>query len=53
MKLCQKDLLFLHWPDAYMGDVFNEYQKIWNGTSNVVVHEWAPDLNTSLENLSF
>jgi hypothetical protein len=24
-----------------------------NETSNVVVHEWAPDLNIGLENLSF
>jgi hypothetical protein len=24
-----------------------------NGTLNVVVHEWAPNLNTSLENSSF
>jgi hypothetical protein len=28
-------------------------KKIQNGTLDVVVHEWAPNLNTSLENLSF
>jgi hypothetical protein len=32
-----------------MGDVLNGYQKIRNGTLDVVVHEWAPNLNTSLE----
>jgi hypothetical protein len=36
-----------------MGDVFNGYQNLLNGTSDVVVHEWAPNLNTSLENLNF
>jgi hypothetical protein len=36
-----------------MGDVFNAYQNLLNETSNVVVHEWAPDLNIGLENLSF
>jgi hypothetical protein len=36
-----------------MGDVFNGYQNLLNGTSNVVVHEWALDLNISLENLNF
>jgi hypothetical protein len=36
-----------------MGDVFNGYQNLLDGTLNVVVHEWAPYLNTSLENLSF
>jgi hypothetical protein len=36
-----------------MGDVLNGYQIIQNGTSNVVVHEWAFDLNINLENLSF
>jgi hypothetical protein len=36
-----------------MGDVFNGYQKVQNGTLDVVVHEWASDLHTSLENLNF
>jgi hypothetical protein len=36
-----------------MGDVLNGYQKIQNGTLDVVVHEWALDLNISLENLNF
>jgi hypothetical protein len=36
-----------------MGDVFNGYQNLFHGTLNVVVHEWAPDLNIGLENLSF
>jgi hypothetical protein len=36
-----------------MGDVFNGYQNLFNGILNVVVHEWAFDLNTSLKNLSF
>jgi hypothetical protein len=39
--------------NAYMGDVFNGYRNLLNGTSNVVVHEWAFDLNVGLENLSF
>jgi hypothetical protein len=34
-------------------DVFNGYQNLLDGTLNVVVHEWALYLNTSLENLSF
>jgi hypothetical protein len=33
--------------------VFHGYQNLLNETSDVVVHEWAPDLNTRLENLSF
>jgi hypothetical protein len=34
--------------------VFNGYQNlIMNETLNVVVHEWALDLNTSLENSNF
>jgi hypothetical protein len=36
-----------------MGDVLNGYQNLQNGTLDVVVHEWAPNLNTSLEKLSF
>jgi hypothetical protein len=36
-----------------MGDVLNGYQKVQNGTLDVMVHEWASDFNTSLENLSF
>jgi hypothetical protein len=36
-----------------MGDVLNGYQKVQNGTLDVVVHEWASNLHTSLENLSF
>jgi hypothetical protein len=33
-----------------MKNVFNGYQNmIMNETLNVVVHEWAPNLNTSLE----
>jgi hypothetical protein len=36
-----------------MGDVFIGYQNLFNGTSNVVVHEWVFDLNISLENLNF
>lgn len=31
----------------------DEYWNLLNGTSNVVMHEWAFDLNTSLENLNF
>ncbi len=48
---------FYYWytnpHNAYMGDVFNGYQNLFHGTLNVVVHEWAPDLNIGLENLSF
>jgi hypothetical protein len=36
-----------------MGDVFTGYQNLLNGTLDVVVHEWALDLNIGLENLSF
>jgi hypothetical protein len=36
-----------------MGDVLNGYQKVQNETLDVVLHEWAFNLNTSLENLSF
>jgi hypothetical protein len=36
-----------------MFDVFNGYHNLLNGTSDMVVHEWVHDLNTSLENLSF
>jgi hypothetical protein len=36
-----------------MGDVFNGYLNLLNGTSNVVVQEWASNLNIGLENLSF
>jgi hypothetical protein len=35
-----------------MNNVFNGYQNLMNGTLNVVVHEWAPNLNNSLENSS-
>jgi hypothetical protein len=36
-----------------MGDVLNGYQKVQNGTLDVMLHEWALHLNTSLESLSF
>jgi hypothetical protein len=36
-----------------MHDVFDGYHNLLNGTSNMVVHEWAHDLNTGFENLSF
>jgi hypothetical protein len=36
-----------------MNSVFNGFQNLMNGTLNVVVHEWPPNLNTSLENSSF
>jgi hypothetical protein len=36
-----------------MNNLFNGYQNLMNGTLNVVVHEWAPNLNTSSENSSF
>jgi hypothetical protein len=36
-----------------MSDVFNGYQNLLNGTSNVVAHKWALELNIGLENLSF
>jgi len=49
----RRSLLLVHWTNAYMGDVLNGYQKVQNGTLDVVVHEWAYDLHTSLENLNF
>jgi hypothetical protein len=36
-----------------MHDVFNGYYNLLNGRLNMVVHEWADDLNTSFENLNF
>jgi hypothetical protein len=36
-----------------MSNVFNGYKNLLNATSNVVVHEWTFDLNTSFENLNF
>jgi hypothetical protein len=36
-----------------MNNLFNGYQNLMNGTLNVMVHEWAPNLNTRLENSSF
>jgi hypothetical protein len=55
MKLCHVDLYYWYTnpQNAYMGDVINGYRNLLNGTSDVVVHEWASDLNICLENLSF
>jgi hypothetical protein len=39
--------------NAYLSNVFHGYQNLFNETFNVVVHEWAFDLNTKLENLNF
>jgi len=36
-----------------MNDVFNGYQNLLNGTLDVVVHEWAPNLNIGSEKLNF
>jgi hypothetical protein len=36
-----------------MHDVFNGYHNLLNGTSNMLVHEWAHDSNIGFENLSF
>jgi hypothetical protein len=36
-----------------MHDVFNGYCKLLNGTLDMVVLEWAHDLNSGFENLSF
>ncbi len=55
VKLCQTNF-YCYYTDlqiAYMGDVFNGYENLPNGTLDVVVHEWALNLNTSLENLGF
>jgi hypothetical protein len=35
-----------------MNDVFNGYQNLLNGTLDVVVHEWAPNLNIGLGKLN-
>ncbi len=47
---------FYYWYNdphiAYMHNVFNGYHNLLNGTSNMVVHEWACDLNIGFENLS-
>jgi hypothetical protein len=54
IKLCHTNLYYWYNdPDnAYLSDVFHGYRNLLNETSNVVVHEWAPDLNMELENLS-
>jgi hypothetical protein len=36
-----------------MHDVFDGYHNLLNGTSDMVVHEQAHDLNKGFENLSF
>jgi hypothetical protein len=36
-----------------MNDVFNGYQNLLNGALDVVVHEWALNLNIGLEKLNF
>ncbi len=55
MKLCQVNI-YCWYNDphtAYMHDVFNGYHNLLNGTLDMVVHEWAHDLNTGFENLNF
>ncbi len=44
IKFCQVNLhhQYNDLRDAYMNDVFNGYRNLLNGTSNVMVHEWAP-----------
>jgi len=55
MKLCQVDLYYWYNDPqtAYMHDVFNEYCNLLNGTLDMVVHEWAHDLNIGFGNLNF
>ncbi len=55
LKLCQVDLYYWYNDpqNAYLSDVFHGYQNLLNETFDMVVHEWAIDLNTELENLSF
>ncbi len=55
MKLCQADLYYWYNDpqNAYTSDVFHGYQKTLNGTFDVVVHEWALNLNIRLGNFSF
>jgi hypothetical protein len=36
-----------------MHDLFNGYCNLLNGTSDMVVHQWAHDLDIGFENLSF
>jgi hypothetical protein len=36
-----------------MNDVFTGYQNFFIKTLDVVVHEWAPNLNIGMENLCF
>jgi hypothetical protein len=54
-QLCHADLYYWYSDphNAYLSDVFHGYRNLLNETSNVVVHEWAPDLNMGLKNLSF
>jgi hypothetical protein len=49
VKLCLANLYYWYndLQTAYMHDVFNEYCNLLNGTLDMVVHEWAQDLNTS------
>jgi hypothetical protein len=55
MKLCQTNLYYQYNDphNAYLSDAFHRYRNLLNETSNVVVHEWAPNLKMGLENLSF
>jgi hypothetical protein len=39
--------------NAYLSDVFHGYQKLLNEIFDVLVHEWALDLNIELEIPSF
>jgi hypothetical protein len=55
MKLCQAYLYYWYNDpqNAYMSDVFHGYQKKLNETFDVVVHEWALNLNIGWETSIF
>lgn len=55
LKLCQANLYYQYNEphNAYLSDVFHGYWNLLNETSNVVVHEWAPNLNMGLKILVF
>jgi hypothetical protein len=55
VKLCQIDLYYWYNDpqNAYLNDVLHGYWNLLNETYDVVVHEWAPNLDTRLKNFNF
>jgi hypothetical protein len=56
IKLCQVDLFvfLVQWSPTCLNDewcVLDGYYNLLSGTPNVVVHEWASNLNKGMKNL--